>query len=189
MEATHPTPPPSIPLPPTQPLSEHKEKQEAGKGKWLSMGAAGVVILCFFLPWITVSCSTFGLLGQDYVETWSGYELASGGINLVNTVHVGDTQGLYVTLAAAVVAFLILLFSGRRRLGRGATTVVTLLTLAGGGALASVYASVYKEVREFVTAASEFGRAGYKPEIGLWGTIIGLAGMALGALADTTSRD
>jgi hypothetical protein len=179
-----PTPEPPRPTPPIEHQPEPKEEREAGKGKWLSMGCASVVIVCFFLPWITVSCA--GL--QNYVETWSGYDLASGGIHLVTTVNVGDTQVLYVIPAAALV-FIILLFSGRRRVGGGMATLVTLLTLAAGGALASVYAAVQEEIKEFVSAASEFGRAGYTLEFGLWGTIIGLVGMALGAIADAVSGD
>jgi O-antigen/teichoic acid export membrane protein len=184
-----PAPEPPEPAPPIERRPERREEPKAGGGKWFSMGAAIVVIICFFLPWVTVSCSSFGLLGQDYEETWSGYELASGGINLVSTVNVGDTQGLYVVLAAAVLVFLILLFSGRRRVKGGTKALVTLLTLGGGGALASVYAAIHEEVQEFVSAASEFGHAGYRLELGLWGTIIGLAGMALGAIADGVSGD
>lgn len=185
-----PRPQPPVPALPSTPRPESKTPRPAGKGKWLSMGAAGVVLVCFFLPWITVSCTSFGLLGNDYVETWSGYDLASRGINLVKTVNVGDTQPLYLVLVAAILVFLILLFSGRRRVGGWMATIVTALSAIGGGALASIYAAIKGEIDEFISATGAMYTPGsYTLEMGFWGTVIGLVGMAVGAIADAVSRD
>lgn len=80
---------PVVPTSPVKRQPESVETKEAGKGKWFSSGCAGLVIVCFFLPWITVSCTNYGLLTQDYIGTWSGYEIASGGMDLVRNVNLG----------------------------------------------------------------------------------------------------
>jgi hypothetical protein len=153
------------------------------------MTAAAVVIVCFFLPWISVSCTSYGLLGDDRERTWSGYEIAAGTMDLTRDVDVGETALLYVTPVAAGLAFVLILFTGRRRLGGWLAAVLTMLAAAGGGALGAIYANVGEELQEFVSAASEYGQAGYKLELGLWGTAIGLVAIVAGAIADAFARD
>jgi hypothetical protein len=44
-------------------------------------------------------------------------------------------------------------------------------------------------LEQYVSNVSAYGQGAYSLEIGLWGTVIGLASMALGAIADAISKD
>jgi hypothetical protein len=67
-------------------------------GKILSTSAALIVLICFFLPWVTVSCS------EQEVATLSGYDLSVGtDIDLgVGTEEVDPDPIIFVVPLAAV---------------------------------------------------------------------------------------
>lgn len=155
----------------------------AGPGKWFSMGGALSVVACFFLPWITVSCGSYGLLGSGFNETHTGYQLASNASSLV--AGFGNAQGLYLLLGSAALALIILLFTGGHRISAGVASIITILGLLGATPLVVGYMEVKPQLDEFARSIRGSGfSGGYKIEIGLIGTLIGLVLMVLGALAD-----
>lgn len=60
--------------------------------KLASIGGA-LVIICFFLPWVMVSCSSSGMLGEDIEIKASGFELATGKVNDLKDLY-GQSQML-----------------------------------------------------------------------------------------------
>ncbi|MCO5187094.1 MAG: FHA domain-containing protein [Anaerolineae bacterium] len=109
-------------------------------GKLLSGPAAAVLLLCFFLPWIAVSCEGLS------VAEFSGYDLASGAGDLLNSPEVTDL-GLEVqsnlslvlyaipVIAVIIVIVVILAFSTIDESRAGLITIILgvlgLLVMAG----------------------------------------------------------
>ena len=77
--------------------------------KFLSGGGGGVAVLCFFLPWITVSCQ-----GMPLSFSFSGWTLAVG-TTIENQRIPGEPILFLVVLAAIALIPLSLLGSGRGR--------------------------------------------------------------------------
>ena len=169
------------------PIVKQEKSQKAGTGKWFSMSGALSVIACFFLPWITVSCGSYGLLGSDMVETRTGFQLASAGSQFAQGL---EPQGLYLVPVVASIAFVLLLFAGNKRISGGLATFITLLSLTGVVPLAMGFLALQEKLDEFLQPIQSMGLpAGYKIEIGFIGTIAGLIIMALGAIADAVTGD
>lgn len=72
-----------------------KPLQRTSLPKFLSGGGAGVALLCFFLPWITVSCQ-----GMPLSFSFSGWTLAVG--TTIENQRVPGEPILFVVLLAAI---------------------------------------------------------------------------------------
>lgn len=100
---------------------------------WVRIPKA-IALLCFFLPWLTVSCS-----GQHLVRA-SGFQLASGTAQVLNPLNgnvqqQGGDPNLWLLLALVVVAAgLIFSMIGKRGMSRMtlATSLFALLLLFAG---------------------------------------------------------
>jgi hypothetical protein len=130
-------------------------------GKFISGPAATLVLLLFFLPWVTVSCSGVP------VGEFSGYDLALGG---------GELEGepLFWLIPLAAVVTLGLLFMARRNSdlagkagwGQATAAVVALLVLL----------TKWLQVRNEAEGVFEI-----LIEPALWGTLLGLLAVVVGA--------
>lgn len=141
------------------------------KGRLFSTSAAFVVLICFFLPWITVSCS------EQEIATMSGLDLAVGtDIDLgVGREEVEPDLIIFIVpLAALVVMGLVLLSAVDIFPGS--------LTAAGQVAAASIGLLVlaYKWL-DSRGGTPESDLVSFSPEIGLWGVVIGLIAIIVGA--------
>ena len=141
------------------------------KGKILSTSAAFIVLICFFLPWITVSCS------EQEIATMSGLDLAVGtDIDLgVGKEEVEPDLIIFIVpLAALVVMGLVLLSAVDLFPGS--------LTAAGQVAAASIGLLVlaYKWL-DSRGGTPESDLVSFSPEIGLWGVVVGLIAIIVGA--------
>lgn len=146
--------------------------------------SAGVVLVCFFLPWILISCE-----GQT-VATFSGWDLAVGGA--VQTTFIDQpvlgSPMLFLVLMAAIACLILV-----------GLVFVRLLPLAVGTYAASGLAMLGLLVLVFklITAQPLVDQPGIPVKIdihyqyGLWGTILGHLGVIVGAslnlLRKTTS--
>jgi len=141
------------------------------KGRLFSTSAAFVVLICFFLPWITVSCS------EQEIATMSGLDLAVGtDIDLgVGKEEVEPDLIIFIVpLAALVVMGLVLLSAVDLFPGS--------LTAAGQVAAASIGLLVlaYKWL-DSRGGTPESDLVSFSPEIGLWGVVVGLIAIIVGA--------
>lgn len=143
------------------------------KGSRIMGPAAALVLLCFFLPWITVSCA-----GQP-VASLSGMELATG-TQLPTGENTSSPQLFLVPIAALVVLSIILMMYQRRitvRVGALGAIIVSLIGLL-------------PIVLEFITSrssnvAGDFGSMiTITPQIGLWGVILANLAIVAGAVVD-----
>ena len=143
-------------------------------GKFISATAALVVLLFFFLPWVTVSCS-----GEEITDL-SGYELAAGTeVDLgVGTEEVDPDPLVFAVPGAAVVVIALVLVSvfdlvpsNLAAAGQVAAASIGLLTMA------------YKwlDARND-TAGLDF--VSYSIEIGVWGVVIGFLAIIIGGTLD-----
>lgn len=138
-------------------------------GRIISSSAAFLILVCFFLPWITVSC------GSQEIATVSGYELATGTeIDLGVGVEEREADWTFflVPLAALAVIGLVLASSrgtmtGSMAAGQIAAATIGLILLA------------YKWLDGRGEADSDL--VSFSPEIGLWGVVLGLILVILGA--------
>ncbi len=55
-------------------------------GRVASIGGA-LAIICFFLPWVSVSCKSEGLTGTNLKVDGSGYEIATGSYGELNSAN------------------------------------------------------------------------------------------------------
>jgi hypothetical protein len=133
-------------------------------GRIISTSAAFLVLICFFLPWISVSCS------EQEIATLSGYELTTGTeIDLgVGSEEVEpDFVFLAVPLAALVVLGLVL------------TSALGVFpgTLAAAGQVSAASIGLFILAFKWLEArsdASDVGFVSFSPKIGVWGVVFGL---------------
>ena len=144
-----PTPAPAPPPP-----------ADSGGGLFnLGRGAKGVALLCFLLPWITISCA-----GQE-LATMSGLDLARGTISFSSNMPGGmaapaSSQGgdLPVMLAGIlIVAALVLTFVLRRQLA--ALVAMTLCALAAAAISYTAFVKVPNSTNESAAAPGGGGDA------------------------------
>ncbi len=136
-------------------------KAQHRTGRWLTPAGAGVTVLCFFLPWMKVSCSG--------TRSLSGYDLAN---------HAGLLWVILIAAAVTLVVSTILIIRGRLSRGR---------FLATGGPLAAIAAIVFEGVRNWDKIRSGvkvIGIVGVDValQIGFFGTMIGLLAALAGGI-------
>lgn len=140
--------------------------------------SASVALICFFLPWILVSCE-----GQPIISM-SGWQLAVGGTisTSFGTRPIGSSPELFLVLLAAIGCLVLIYVSYQRLLSISQAAYATV-----GLAVVSLLLLLIK----FFTA--EQPDQGVGPEIevalqyGLWGTFLGYIGVIIGAVVDITT--
>jgi hypothetical protein len=140
-------------------------------GRVLSTAAALVVLLFFFLPWVTVSCS------EQEVDTLSGFDLAVGteiDLGVGSEQLDPDFLIFVVPLAALVVLGLVFVSvidvfpSSLAAAGQAAAATVGLLVLG------------YKWL-DARSDTAEIDFVSFSIEIGVWGVVFGLVAIIIGA--------
>lgn len=160
------------------------------KGSKLMSPAAVLILLCFFLPWITVSCA-----GQP-VQSVTGWQLASDGrspelflvplaaltvlgiVFLLYQQRIKLRTGAFAAMGASAVGLLILLvkfLSSRSQLGN-------LTDLSSLGSL--VDPSMLGDISGLAGDAIKLS-----PQIGLWGVILAFLAVIIGAVLDVMDRE
>ncbi len=159
----------------------------------LFSGPAGVIIMiAFFLPWLTVSCS------GSQVATLSGYELATGTLpqsaaSFFEAQRYSEERGgetlLYVVPVAAIVALLSLYLNLNH--GLAASVAGKLYYMTGVAGLAAMLLKYFNWQSDLAEARREVGmiiNLEYEP--GWWLTLIGLFGLVIaGYLAHQETED
>lgn len=156
----------------------------------ISLPSAIFVLFCFFvLPWISVSCS-----GQE-VASFTGMDLAAGKVINVGfgtqPERVGGDAAMYAIPAVAVIAA-VLALAGISSSSKGSATGQLLM---GGIGFAIMGLKWMAMNNEMSSAASGAGVAmsmfDVSIEFGVWGTLLGLAGIVIGATVGLgeTARD
>lgn len=142
--------------------------QQTGMWKQLTRGAGALIIIAFFLPWVSVSCSAD--IGTRVAM--SGYQLAAG-INIGGVPLPGSWQYWLVPLGAIVAA--------------GATLAIQEMKPAAWTVLGSVLlplfvmVSVWQGVQQ---SSSPFLSVQTQP--GLWLSVAGLLGLLAGGTLGLT---
>jgi pSer/pThr/pTyr-binding forkhead associated (FHA) protein len=149
------------------------EPTSLSSGSKLIGAAAAIAIICFFMPWVVVSC------GGESLASFSGWQIASGG-----TIHTPfgsedyeASPWLFVVLLCPIVCLAVLLVV--YRLGAKiriatfsaiALATVSLLTLLGG----------------FAGGQSQSAESGITMELqyGFWGSVLANVAIVLGAVLD-----
>lgn len=170
-------------------------------GDWLrrlpAIGA-GIVIWCFFLPWVLVSCNT-NLGGRGGGLAASGYEIASGDYaalrnmqqglgSMFGNPNAGASSGPTDSTGARPALWLVLIIGA-----------IGLLALNGraSGAAAALLAGLAGLLAMFVVAVNllsygqELSRQGLRLEFreGFWGTWLGFLWLTIaGAMSGRRER-
>lgn len=165
-----PQPQPAIPAAQTIEAQIHSTVERIPRGHKLSSPAAVVALLCFFLPWVFVSC------GNQTVGSYAGSELAIG-----PTVRMGYTAQridgwpqLFIVPLAAIGAVALAFLACKR----GRLTVLDGIGLAGFG-IAPLLVLLFTYIPVQGQAAREGIR--FDPQIGLWGVLLGFVCVIAGA--------
>lgn len=142
-------------------------------GRGISGSGAASAILGFFLPWILVSC-----MGEPLVPM-SGYGIASGNISSVfgPSDPIPGRPLLFITLGAAVFAFLIFLVS--YFINRSSLILSSIQAIIGIVGIAPIFLTFAQMKSEYSEGMNLFG---IDLQYGFWITIIGFAGIVIGAL-------
>jgi len=158
------TPPSNVPA---------KAKPALSKGYRIAAPGASVAVLCFFLPWILVSC------GGQQVASFSGWQLAAG-----TTVGAGfgsqQVPGkpvLFLVLLTGLAILALAYFAWQR--GR--------VTKVDGGALIGLGGiPLLVLLMEFAGTQNNAAQQGIQIEfqIGFWGVVLGYIAAIVGGVLD-----
>ena len=175
--------------PPPQPTSRPSETSWARR--LASIGSA-IVLYCFFLPWLLVSCSLD--VNKTSGIKVSGYEIASGNykitqnLNQLGTLFGGNTydtssaESAYPLLAAIPLLGAIGLIALNGRVSGSVVAILTGLLGIGGMAIFSITA---------VTYGSQLGQSSLLQlnfREGFWGTWFGLLWQVIVAIMTVRQR-
>ncbi|MGH7862222.1 MAG: hypothetical protein ACREOS_08270 [Candidatus Dormibacteraceae bacterium] len=134
----------------------------------LTQGSGILLILGFFLPWVTISCG-----GSSAASlTFSGFQLAAGPTinNGFTTQQLGSSPGLWLVLITGFLAFLFTYQIASRATAALSTLVAAVISLL----IIFIVWSGYAGQRSALINVSL--------DLGFWLSVAGLAGMVWGAL-------
>lgn len=142
--------------------------------------ASVVVIICFFLPWVLVSCE-----GQA-VASFSGWQLAAGG-NIPTALGSQPMEGspvLFLILLAAIGCLAIIYLIYRRQLALQIGSFAAI-----GLAVLSLLIMLFKMI-SFQSDGNEtnFMNIEVRYQFGLFGTVLGYLGIIAGAALTLTKK-
>jgi len=143
-------------------------------GRLLSTSAALLVLVCFFLPWVTVSCS------EQELATLSGFDLATGTeIDLgVGSEEVDPDLLIFVVPLAALVVLGLVILSAVEVLPSSPNWVLPTSQVAAASMGLLVLAYKWLDARSDTT---DLDFVSFSIEIGIWGVAIGLIAIIVGA--------
>lgn len=143
------------------------------RGNKIVGAAASVAVICFFLPWVLVSC------GGQPVASISGWQLAAGGSVSTGwgSQPIPSSPMLFLVLLAALapLAAVYLAYKQQLKLRSAALT-----------ALASAAVALLTLVIQFSDGQHEASSMGVSTqrEVGFWGTVLAHLAIVAGGLLD-----
>lgn len=152
------------------------------KGSKITGPGAAVAFICFFLPWVLVSCE------DQPVATFSGWQLATGG-NVQTALGSQPLEGspiLFIVLLAAVGCLALVYFIYRRQFAIRSGAYAAL-GLAGLSLLILLF--------KFITAEPDASQNDIAVEIklrfqyGFWGTVLAYLAIVVGAIMDLSPKE
>lgn len=144
------------------------------QSKLLSTPAIAVILVCFFLPWVTVSCSAYGNQVSEIELT--GYELATGKeISRFGDRTEADAAVFLIPLAALAAAGWLFVGS-RSAAGKG----IIFSALTGLAVLGLKWMIMQENQTADVTVSAEHG---------LSGTLGGLVLLLIGGFVALNEED
>lgn len=156
----------------------------------ISLPAALLILFCFFLPWISVSCG-----GQE-IATISGMDLAAGkvvnpGLG-VQPQRIGGDAVLFLVPVAAILGAIFTL-AGTSSTTKQPAAGQLVAAGAGLGIMLLKWLSMNDEMTAMAGNAGQSmtGMFDVSLRFGVWGTLLGLAGLLIGgfiAFGETSSR-
>lgn len=177
-------PPPPVQQPP-------RPSQTSWARRLASIGSA-IVIYCFFLPWLLVSCS-LDVNKESGIEV-SGYEIASGDYKITqnlnqlgtffgaNTYDSSSANTAYPLLAAIPLLGAIGLIAFNGRVSGSVIAILTGLLGIGGMAIFSITAVAYgNELSQSMLLELNFRE-------GFWGTWFGFIWQVIVAIMTVRQR-
>lgn len=137
-------------------------------GRMISIIAALFLVFCFFLPWVSVSCS-----GQP-VATVSGQDLAGGRTieAFGSTERIEGEAILYLVPLSGVMALGLALLSGRT--GKGASIMQIVVGVVAVLLLYLTWSNMQSQIRQYNFEVSL--------KIGFLGSIFAVLGIIAGAV-------
>jgi len=146
-------------------------QERLSRGSWFTGPGAALVVVCFFLPWIAVSCE-----GQPMI-TLSGLDMARAG-----AVGAGRSE-LYLVVGAGLISLLVLAYVYQRGYVDTTSAVVQLgLAVIGFVPIGLVYLDLRPEAQDATVAVTA------NTQLGLWATLLGLLLIAVGGVLDLMER-
>jgi len=150
------------------------------KGKHISLSGALLVIVCFFLPWITFSCGSYSVsyTGHDVV-TASDSELQQVVQGLADALT--GRSLLWVSLAAAILIFVLMLIP-RISEANGCILRGIIIAVIAVGVLPIGY--LYLALQNFLRAYRRTASwpLAVETQIGFWGTLVGYGLIFIGLI-------
>jgi len=146
------------------------------RGRWRAVSGSGglLLLVAFFLPWVTASCDASGLgLGSSQnlpSVHYSGFELAVGPRiqSVFGSQQLAGSVILWLIPAAAFAVMACALFVKNHRLAAGAALAAALVSLL----------PMFATWQSFESQRNAFTRISI--EIGLWLALLGVAISAIG---------
>lgn len=146
-------------------------------GSKISALLATVVIVGFFMPWVSVSC-----IGSEMV-TFSGYQIAAGGDvpTVWGPVDMGSGSPVLFLTPLAAIVILVIFYVGVVRGRIGVPAAITQMVLAASGLL-SVLVVVAQVRADFDLGPDALIQFGVRTLYGFLATVFGLIGVIVGGL-------
>jgi hypothetical protein len=152
------------------------ENAMLSKGNKIMAPAASIALLCFFTPWVLVSCE------NQPVASFTGWQLAAGVTAQsagINAPPVDSSPVLFLILLAAIACLALVYFVYR---GRLAIRQVAYAALGLAGV------SLLIMLLKFVNAESQTGQGGISVQLrlqyGFWGTVLAQLAIIVGSVVD-----
>lgn len=146
------------------------------KGYKLASPGSLVALLCFFLPWMLLSCN-----GQA-VDEFSGAELASGAVvdTMLGSQPIDAMPMLWLIPIACLCVLLLAFLAGRRGTIAGADKILTFLL----GLLPFVYLvlTIINMISSPELQEARQQGVSLTARFGLWGTLLGMLLVTIGAV-------
>lgn len=142
------------------------------KGNKISGSGALTAVVCFFLPWVLVSC------GSNQVRNFTGWELAAGTtINNGWTVQsVSGTPELFFVLAAGLAVLTLIYFSWKnQQVYKYQGVGLVILGIIPLGIIFWQFNSLQNEV-----ASQSLSTIQVNYQLGFWGVILGYISVIIG---------
>lgn len=142
----------------------------------ISVSAAILIGIAFFLPWVTISCSGVSV-------TASGYDLATGVTAGASSVAVEDDSESWPYLWIVPLCALVTLYAAYQRTMSAPATTKLFYEFAGGASVLA-HMAFYFDLNSDITKAQEMNAGGMiqvSYEVGWWVGL--LASIAIVAVA------